>query len=171
MWWLLLPLSLFINNFSINLVSQSQRLSIISYMKGYCSYPYFNHSKSSLQNLESQSFTTENRLCLSYINNLYLYSVWISALFCCAAQLRPLAGNRLRPQTEVVFLASAAAISSYMSMCQCVNVYTNQMSISLDYPGQDRLPNWLSGAPQPMAIRGMNAFTPSYCWPRCWLCC
>ena len=42
-------------------------------------------------------------------------------------------------------------------------VYNNQRSISLDYPGQDQLPNWLSGAPQPLAIHGMNAFTPSYC--------
>ena len=91
-------------------------------MKVYCSYHYFNHTQFFLKNLVSQSFTTENRLFSSYINNLYLYSGWISALFRCAAQLRPLAGNRLRPQTEVVFLASAAAISSYMSMCQCINV-------------------------------------------------
>ena len=90
-------------------------------MKVYCSYHYFNHTQFFLENLVSQSFTTENRLFSSYINNLYLYSVWISALFCCAVQLRPLAGNRLRPQTEVVFLASAAAIYVNASMCRCVH--------------------------------------------------
>ena len=129
MWWSLLPLSFVINNFLSQischcLIQQnnrpvsSQRISIISYMKGYCSYHYFNHPQYFLENHVSQSFTTENRLFSSYINNLYLYSGWISALFCCAVQLRPLAGNRLRPQTEVVFLASAAAIH----ICQCVNV-------------------------------------------------
>ena len=121
MWWLLLPLSLFINNFSINLVSQSHTTNNFIY-EGLLFISLFQLSKIISQNLESQSFTTENWLCSSYINNLYLYSVWISALFCCAVQLRPLAGNRLRPQTEVVFSASAAAISSYMLTCQCINV-------------------------------------------------
>ena len=126
MWWLLLPLSLVINNFFINLVSQSliqqnnrpvssQRISIISYMKGYCSYRYFNHPQSFLENLVSQSFTTENRLFSSYINNLYLYSGWISALFRCAAQRCPPVSRRLCPQTEVVFLASCSLL-----MCQSV---------------------------------------------------
>ena len=107
-----------LNNKIIN-----QRISIIPFMKGYCSYHYFNHSKYYFlfENLESQSFTTENWLCSSGNNNLYLYSVWISALFCCAAQPRPLAGNRLRPQAEVVVLASAAAISSQLSVRQCVH--------------------------------------------------
>ena len=44
-----------------------------------------------------------------------------------------------------------------------VSVYNNQRSISLDYPGQDRLPNWLSGAPQPQCFRRLHACTPSYC--------
>ena len=123
MWWSLLPLSFVINNFLSQischcLIQQnnrpvsSQRISIISYMKGYCSCHYFNQPQHSLKIHVSQSFTTENRTSSYYINNLYLYSLWISALFCCTAQLRPLAGNRLRPQTEVVVLASAAAISS-----------------------------------------------------------
>ena len=43
-----------------------------------------------------------------------------------------------------------------------VSVYNNQRSISLDYPGQDRLPNWLSGAPQPQCFRRLHACTPSY---------
>ena len=55
-------------------------------MKGYCSYPFSNYLNSLLENLESQSFTKANPLCLSFIKNLYLYSVWISALFCSAAQ-------------------------------------------------------------------------------------
>ena len=85
-------------------------------MKVYCSYHYFNHTHFFLENLVLQSFTTENRLFSSYINNLYLYSGWISALFRCAAQRCPLVGHRLCPQTEVMFLASAAAI------CPCVKV-------------------------------------------------
>ena len=48
---------------------------------------------------------------------------------------------------------------AHVSKCHCGNVYTNQMSISLDYPGQDLLPNWLSGISQPLALRGMHAFT------------
>ena len=97
-------------------------------MKVYCSYHYFDHPKIFLENPVSQSFTTENQLFSSYINNLYLYFVWISALFCCAAQLRPLAGNRLRPQTEVVFLASAAVMSTYVSMCQ--RIYWSDVNIT-----------------------------------------
>ena len=59
----------------------------------------------------------------SYYSNLYLYSGWVSALSRRAAQRRPLAGHRPRPQTEVVILASTAAIWSCV-MCRCVNVYT-----------------------------------------------
>ena len=62
------------------------------------------------KNLVSQSLTTDNRLVSSYINNLYLYSGWISALFCLAAQRRSLAGLRPRPQREVVILASVVSI-------------------------------------------------------------
>ena len=65
------------------------------------------------KNLVSQSLTTDNRLVSSYINNLYLYSGWISALFCLAAQRRSLAGLRPRPQREVVILASVVSIWSY----------------------------------------------------------
>ena len=39
-----------------------------------------------------------------------LYSVWISALFCLAAQRRSLAGLHPRPQREVVILASVVSI-------------------------------------------------------------
>ena len=75
-----------------------------------------------------------------YQKSLPLISLDIRALLPrCSAQLRPLAGSRLRPQTEVMFLASAAAMSTYIR--QCVNVYTDQMSIPSDYPGQDWLPN------------------------------
>ena len=130
------------------------------YMNGLLLISPFQSSKIFLKNLVSPSLTTEIRLFSSYINNLYLSSGWISALFRCAAQRRPLAGHRLRPQTEFVILASTVAIWSYVSMCQCVNVYTNLRSISLDYPGQDRLPNWLTKISKPLSWRGESASPP-----------
>ena len=70
---------------------------------------------------------------------------------------------RLRPLTEVV-LPLSVLYSVYVNIwLLLVAVYTNQRSKSLDYPGQDRLPNWPSGAPQPLAFRRVHAFTPSYC--------
>ena len=56
------------------------------------------------------SYNGKSTILVLYINNLYLYSGWISALFRCAAQRHLLAGLRLRPQTEVVVLASVVAI-------------------------------------------------------------
>ena len=69
----------------------------------------------------------------------------------------------LRPLTEVVCLLSVL-YSVYVNIwVYLVAVYTNQMSRSLDNPGQDWLPNWPSGALQPQGSRRMHAFTPSYC--------
>ena len=102
----------------------------------------------------------KNRLFTAYINNLYLWSrADSSALPAVPAS----AVLRLWPPTEVVCLL-AVLCSVYVNIWLFfVAVYTNQRSISLDYPSQDRLPNWLSDAPQPLCSRRMHACTPSYC--------
>ena len=118
---------------SINLVSQSRTIQIIdlslscvSIISIWIGYPLFRFILI-INNFSQKSCVTVSyngkSLFLSYINNLYLYSGWVSALSRCAAQRRPLAGHRPRPQTEVVILASTAAIWSCVQ-CQCVNVFT-----------------------------------------------
>ena len=85
------------------------------------SYHYFSHPKIfPWTSCVSVLYNGKSTMLVLY-HHFYLYSAWISALFCCAAQLRPLAGHRLRPQAEVAVLASAAAISSQMLMCPCVS--------------------------------------------------
>ena len=95
----------------INLVSLSH-----TYTCHISSYYYFCYPKSRV----TVSYNGKPTVLILY-HRCYLYSVWISALFCCSAQLRPLAGNHLRPQTEVVFRGSAATMSTYMSICQCIH--------------------------------------------------
>ena len=102
----------------------------------------------------------KNWLFTAYINNLYLWSrVDSSTLPAVPAS----AVLHLWPPTEVVCLLIVLC-SVYVNIWLFfVAVCTNQRSISLDYPGQDRLPNWLSGAPQPLCSRRMHACTPLYC--------
>ena len=120
---------------------------------------HFNHQQFSHKSCVTIS-CNNNRLFTAYINNLYLWSrVDSSAL----PAVPTSAVLRLRPPTEVVCLLSVLC-SVYVNIWLfSVAVYTNQRSISLDYPGQDRLPNWLSGAPQPLCSRRMHACTPLYC--------
>ena len=87
---------------------------------------------------------------------------WISVPFHCAAQCSTPAVLRLWPPTEVVCLLTVLCSVYIIIWLSLVSVYNNQRSISLDYPGQDRLPNWLSGAPQPQCFRRLHACTPSY---------
>ena len=118
-------------------------------------------------------------LCHSLLQRKTDYSRLISTIStfiqdgysCSSAAQRSAAPGGPPPPTSDGGCGSSLCSGYMIIWLSLFNVYTNEMSISLDYPGQDRLPNWLSGAPQPLAIRGMNAFTPSYCWPRCWLCC
>ena len=79
------------------------------------------------------------------------------------AQRSTLVVLRLRPPTKVVCLLTVLCSVYIIIWLSLVSVYNNQRSISLDYPGQDRLPNWLSGAPQPQCFRRLHACTPSYC--------
>ena len=103
-------------------------------------------------------FYNENIYFPSYNNNLYLCSGSVSALSRCAAQRRPLAGLRPRPQTEVLILASTAAIWSCVQChCRCVH---NLRSIPLDYPGQALLPNWLTKFSKPLSRRGESTSPP-----------
>ena len=81
--------------------SRPNGLSVIQYR--------FNQPIVSFNDLVPLSLLTENQLSPYYINNQYLYPWCLSALSRCTAQRRPLAGLRLRPQTEVVLLASDAA--------------------------------------------------------------
>ena len=124
----------------------------------YYTIPVINNSST---NLVPQSHTTKNRLFTAYINNLYLWSrVDISAL-----PLRspvPRSGGPPPPASDGGRdpVLCSVYIIIWLSL---VSVYNNQRSISLDYPGQDRLPNWLSGAPQPQCFRRLHACTPSYC--------
>ena len=112
----------------------------------------------------------ENIYFPSYNSNLYLFSGLVSALSRCAAQRRPLAGHRPRPQTEVLILASTAAIWSCVQChCRCVH---NLRSIPLDYPGQALLPNWLTKFSKPLSLTRLEYITPLYvcCMPCSWLC-
>ena len=129
----------------------------------------FNH-----QPLFSESyvavFYNENIYFPSYNNNLYLCSGSVSALSRCAAQRRPLAGLRPRPQTEVLILASIAAIWSCVQChCQCVHSLS---SIPLDYPGQAPLPNWPTKFSKPLSLAWLEYITPLFvcCMPCSWLC-
>ena len=99
--------ALCLNNFYPN------GLSVIQY--------HFNQPIVQFNDLVPLSLLTGNQLSPYYINNLYLYPWCLSALSRCAAQRRPLAGLRPRPQTEVVILASAAAIWSCVT---CLSVCT-----------------------------------------------
>ena len=88
-------------------------LSVIQYR--------FNQSIFLFYDLVPLSLLTGNPPFPYYINNQYLYSWCLSALSRCTVQRRPLAGLRPRPQTEVVILASAAAIWSCVT---CLSVCT-----------------------------------------------
>ena len=54
-------------------------------------------------------------------------------------------------------LNSCYMIMCYVSVCQSVH---NLRSISLDYPGQALLPNWLTKFSKPLSRRGENASPP-----------
>ena len=54
-------------------------------------------------------------------------------------------------------LNSCYMIMCYVSVCQCVH---NLRSISLDYPGQALLPNWLSKFSKPLSRRGESTSPP-----------
>ena len=117
----------------------------ISYV--YMSYHFISLFQS------SQNFSM-NILCLSLvqrkIDNASLISSFLP-LFCMdirALLLRsaaPPSGGTPPPASgggRGIGLCSGYIITDVdVSMCQCVNMYTNQMSMSLDYPGQDPLPN------------------------------
>ena len=125
----------------INLVSLSHTFHIGS-------YHYFNHPKIfPWKSCVTVLYRGKSTMLVLY-QNLYLYSVWVSALFCCAAQRgsalwrATASGLRRRP-------CSWPLQRLCQHVCKCVNVYTDQTSLPLDYPGQDRLPNWLSGVSQP----------------------
>ena len=120
---------------------------------------HFSHQQSFHKSCVTISYSN-NRLFATHINNLYLWSrVDSSALPVVPASVV----LRLQPPTEVVCLLSVLCIVYVNIWLFFVSVYTNQRSISLDYPGQDRLPNRPSGAPQPLCSRSLHACTPSYC--------
>ena len=108
-------------SFVINCCNHESRVTV--------SYVYVSYQFTSLFQ-SSEIFPWKSRVTVLYngkstmlilYHSFYLYSVWISALFCCSVQLRPLAGDRLWPQAEVVFLASSAAMLTYMSICLCMH--------------------------------------------------
>ena len=115
----------------------NQRISIIPYMKGYCSYHYFNHSK---------SFFSSRILGHSLLQRKIDYArlVLTTSTFILYGYQRSSAAQR----SSALWRVTASGLrwrSRYWPlqrlMYQCVNMYTNQMSMSLDYPGQDPLPN------------------------------
>ena len=110
-------------------------------------------------NLVSQSYTTKKSTILSfYQQSLPLIKGGYQRPS--TAQRSTLVVLRLRPPTKVVCLLTVLCSVYIIIWLSLVSVYNNQRSISLDYPGQDRLPNWLSGVSQPRVIRGMSAITP-----------
>ena len=117
---------------------------------------HFNH-----QHSIHKSFVTISYNNIQQFKNLFLCSM-LSTLYA-----RPAVSAStvvcLRPLTEVICLLSVLYIVYVKLWLFHVTVYTNQMSRSLDCPGQDRLLNWSSGAPQPLGSRRMLAFAPSYC--------
>ena len=113
------------------------------------SFYHFNHQQYSHKSCVTVSYN-KNRLFTAYINNLYLWSrVDISALPLRSAV--PRSGGPPPPASDGGRdpVLCSVYIIIWLSL---VSVYNNQRSISLDYPGQDRLPNWLSGAPQPQCF-------------------
>ena len=125
-----------------------------SWCGGYC-YP-----------LHHQQFFHESCVTVSY-NKIIDYSRLISTIStfildgysCSSAAQRSAAPGGPPPPTSDGGPGSGLCSGYMIIWLSLVNVYTNEMSISLDYPGQDRLPNWLSGVSQPLALRGMHAFT------------
>ena len=106
-------------------------------MKGYCSYHYFNHSK---------SFFSSRILGHSLLQRKIDYArlVLTTSTFILYGYQRSSAAQR----SSALWRVTASGLrwrSRYWPlqrlMYQCVNMYTNQMSMSLDYPGQDPLPN------------------------------
>ena len=100
-------------------------------------------------NLVSQScLTKKSTFHILYQQSLPLIRLDIHAL----PLLNKLSwsGLSLRPPREVV-CQLVLLLNVYMfTWFSLMAVYNNQRS---DYPGQDRLPNWLSGALQPLATR------------------
>ena len=99
------------------------------------------------------------------LNNTRLYTVRISNRYLCsmlsmAGGARPASGHRPLASDWGPMRLSVLC-SLYMNIwLVLVFVYTTQKSKSLDYPSQDRLPNWQSGAPQPLPLHRMHACTP-----------
>ena len=132
------------------------------------SFYHFHHQHSFHKSCVTISYNN-NRLFTAHINNLYLWSrlsTLCSSVYSSGSARQAVPASavlRLRPLTEVVCLL-CVLYSVYVNIWLFfVAVYTNQRSRSLDCPGQDRLPNWPSGAPQLLGSRRMHAFTPSYC--------
>ena len=61
--------------------------------------------------------------------------------------------------------------SNYVNLYVNLSMYALISSQLSDCIAQDPLPNWLTEVSQPRVHHGMNAITPLYCSPRCWLCC
>ena len=98
--------------------SHPNGLSVIQYR--------FNQPIVLFYDLVPLSLLTGNPPFPYYINNQYLYSWCLSALSRCTAQRRPLAGLRPRPQTEVLLLASDAAIWSCVTRwSMCTQIWGN----------------------------------------------
>ena len=100
----------------------------------------------------------EKSLFSSYNSDLYLYSVGICTLTLRSAAPPP---GGSPPSTSNggrdLGLNSCYMIMCYVSVCQSVH---NLRSISLDYPGQAQLPNWLTRFSKPLSLRGENASPP-----------
>ena len=78
-----------------------------------------------------------------------------------AAHVRPPASSHRPLASDWGPMRLSVLCSLYMNIwLVLVFVYTTQKSKSLDYPSQDRLPNWQSGAPQPLPLHRMHACTP-----------
>ena len=168
MWWSLLPLSFVINNFyhksrvtvSYNKIIDPSPHSV------YQSFHIWRVTVHIIISIIPNIFS--KIMCHSLLQRKIDYSRLISTISTFIQDGYPRSSAAQRSSALWRVTASGLRRRScswplqrlYHHICQCVNVYTNQTSISLDYPGQDRLPNWLSGVSQPRVIRGMSAITP-----------
>ena len=130
------------------------------------SFYHFNHQQYSHKSCVTVSYNKKSTIHSLYQQSLPLVKGGYQRPSTAQRSAALRRSSAFQPPTEVVSLLTVLCSVYIIIWLSLVSVYNNQRSISLDYPGQDRLPNWLSGAPQPQCFCRLHACTPSYCIPR-----
>ena len=142
-----------------NRLVASPCVSIISIWMDYQSYRFI----SIINDFTQKSYVTVSYNGKSAIFVLYQQSLPLFRMDICTLTLRSAAPPSGGPPPSTsdggrdLGLCSCYMIMCYVSVCQCVH---NLRSISLDYPGQARLPNWLTKFSKPLSRRGESASPP-----------